>query len=73
MTESPSGARSVARIGRLPPYLFNITSELKLAARRRGEDVIDLSMGNPDGPTPAHIVANQGIKPFYERDRRPQK
>jgi alanine-synthesizing transaminase len=44
------------RIKRLPPYVFNITSELKMAARRRGEDIIDMSMGNPDGPTPAHIV-----------------
>jgi alanine-synthesizing transaminase len=46
-----------ARIRRLPPYVFNITAELKMAARRRGEDIIDLSMGNPDGPTPPHIVA----------------
>jgi aspartate/methionine/tyrosine aminotransferase len=45
-----------ARIKRLPPYVFNITAELKMAARRRGEDIIDLSMGNPDGPTPPHIV-----------------
>ncbi|KPK33835.1 MAG: glutamate-pyruvate aminotransferase [Betaproteobacteria bacterium SG8_40] len=45
-----------ARIKRLPPYVFNITGELKMAARRRGEDIIDLSMGNPDGPTPKHIV-----------------
>jgi len=44
------------RIKRLPPYVFNITSELKMAARRRGEDIIDMSMGNPDGPTPQHIV-----------------
>src|SRR6476659_5464321 len=44
------------RIKRLPPYVFNITNELKMAARRAGEDVIDLSMGNPDGPTPRHIV-----------------
>ena len=44
------------RIKRLPPYVFNVTGELKLAARRRGEDVIDFSMGNPDGPTPRHIV-----------------
>ena len=44
------------RIERLPPYVFNITSELKMAARRRGEDIIDMSMGNPDGPTPPHIV-----------------
>ncbi len=48
--------REFARIQRLPPYVFNITAELKMAARRRGEDVIDLSMGNPDGPTPKHIV-----------------
>ena len=45
-----------ARIKRLPPYVFNITAELKMAARRRGEDIIDMSMGNPDGPTPKHIV-----------------
>jgi alanine-synthesizing transaminase len=49
--------REFSRIKRLPPYVFNITNELKMAARRRGEDVIDLSMGNPDGPTPPHIVA----------------
>jgi alanine-synthesizing transaminase len=59
MSASPasSGQRRFARIDRLPPYVFNITAELKLAARRRGEDIIDLSMGNPDGATPAHIVA----------------
>jgi alanine-synthesizing transaminase len=45
-----------SRIKRLPPYVFNITNELKMAARRRGEDIIDLSMGNPDGATPKHIV-----------------
>ena len=44
------------RIKRLPPYVFNITGELKKAARRRGEDIIDMSMGNPDGPTPQHIL-----------------
>ncbi len=44
------------RIGRLPPYVFNITAELKAAARQRGEDVIDFGMGNPDQPTPKHIV-----------------
>src|SRR5512147_1511110 len=54
---SSAGKRRFARIDRLPPYVFNITAELKLAARRRGEDVIDMSMGNPDGATPAHIVA----------------
>jgi alanine-synthesizing transaminase len=46
-----------ARLTRLPPYVFSITSELKMAARRRGEDIIDFGMGNPDGPTPQHIVA----------------
>src|SRR5258708_16235933 len=45
-----------SRIKRLPPYVFSITTELKMAARRAGEDVIDLSMGSPDGPTPRHIV-----------------
>lgn len=44
------------RIKRLPPYVFNITNQLKMAARHRGEDIIDLSMGNPDGDTPKHIV-----------------
>jgi len=48
--------REFSRIKRLPPYVFNITNELKMGARRRGEDIIDLSMGNPDGPTPQHIV-----------------
>jgi alanine-synthesizing transaminase len=45
-----------SRIKRLPPYVFNITGELKMAARHRGEDIIDMSMGNPDGATPQHIV-----------------
>jgi alanine-synthesizing transaminase len=44
------------RIKRLPPYVFNITAELKMAARRRGDDIVDMSMGNPDGATPKHIV-----------------
>ncbi|MEW7311804.1 alanine transaminase [Buttiauxella gaviniae] len=51
-----SPKRRFSRIDRLPPYVFNITAELKMAARRRGEDIIDFSMGNPDGPTPPHIV-----------------
>jgi len=53
---SRSESRRFERIERLPPYVFNITAELKMAARRRGEDIVDLSMGNPDGATPAHIV-----------------
>ena len=51
-----SAPRDFSRIRRLPPYVFNITAELKMAARRRGEDIIDMSMGNPDGQTPQHIV-----------------
>lgn len=43
-------------IRRLPPYVFAIVNELKTKARTRGEDVIDLGMGNPDQPTPQHIV-----------------
>ena len=45
-----------SRIKRLPAYVFNITAELKAAARRRGEDIVDFGMGNPDGATPPHIV-----------------
>lgn len=45
-----------SRIERLPPYVFNTVNELKMAARRRGEDIIDFGMGNPDQPTPKHIV-----------------
>jgi alanine-synthesizing transaminase len=44
------------RLARLPAYVFNITSELKAAARKRGEDIIDFGMGNPDGATPKFIV-----------------
>jgi alanine-synthesizing transaminase len=44
------------RIKRLPPYVFAIVNDLKAAARARGEDIIDFGMGNPDQPTPKHIV-----------------
>ena len=44
------------RIRRLPPYVFSIVGDLKAAARARGEDIIDFGMGNPDQPTPQHIV-----------------
>jgi alanine-synthesizing transaminase len=44
------------RLTRLPAYVFNITNDLKASARRRGEDIIDFGMGNPDGATPKHIV-----------------
>src|SRR5947209_6003785 len=45
-----------ARMTRLPPYVFNVMGELKSAARKRGDDIVDFSMGNPDGATPDHIV-----------------
>ena len=45
------------RLTRLPAYVFNITGELKASARKRGEDIIDFGMGNPDDATPPHIVA----------------
>jgi alanine-synthesizing transaminase len=45
------------RIKRLPPYVFTEVNALKATARAAGRDVIDLGMGNPDGPTPPHIVA----------------
>ncbi len=48
--------REFLRIKRLPPYVFAIVNDLKYKARRRGEDIIDLGMGNPDIPTPKHIV-----------------
>ena len=44
------------KLNRLPPYLFAEVIALMAAARRRGEDVIDLGMGNPDLPTPSHVV-----------------
>ncbi|MCD6306298.1 MAG: alanine transaminase [Deltaproteobacteria bacterium] len=44
------------RMGRLPPYVFATVNKIKMKARRRGEDIVDLGMGNPDIPTPKHIV-----------------
>lgn len=44
------------RMTRLPPYVFATVNDLKMEARRNGEDIIDLGMGNPDIPTPTHIV-----------------
>jgi alanine-synthesizing transaminase len=46
-----------SRINRLPPYVFSHIARLKAEARARGEDIVDLGMGNPDGATPDHIVA----------------
>lgn len=51
-----SSKSNFVRINRLPPYVFAIINELKQAARARGEDIIDFGMGNPDRPTPEHIV-----------------
>ena len=48
--------REFPRIQRLPPYVLGIVNELKHEARRRGEDIIDFGLGNPDMPTPKHIV-----------------
>jgi alanine-synthesizing transaminase len=59
-----------SRIQRLPPYVFNITGEMKVSARRRGEDIIDFGMGNPDGATPKHIVdklIESAMKPATHR------
>jgi len=44
------------RIQRLPPYVFNEVNDIKLRARQRGEDIVDFGLGNPDQPTPQHIV-----------------
>jgi len=54
--EGSAPVEEFQRIKRLPPYVFNIVGELKQAARRRGEDIIDFGMGNPDQDTPKHIV-----------------
>lgn len=47
---------SFARLDRLPPYVFATVNDIKMEARRAGEDIIDLGMGNPDLSTPPHIV-----------------
>lgn len=44
------------RIKRLPPYVFSEVNSIKASARHNGKDIIDLGMGNPDSPTPEHIV-----------------
>ncbi len=53
---APSG-EEFHRIRRLPPYVFAEVNQAKARARGEGEDIIDLGMGNPDSPTPPHIVA----------------
>src|SRR6187549_1040157 len=52
----PSVTSDFYRIRRLPPYVFAEVNAMKAAARARGEDVIDLGMGNPDGHPPAHVI-----------------
>src|SRR5947199_358080 len=54
---TPTGMDEFYRIKRLPPYVFAIVNDLKNKARTKGEDIIDLGMGNPDMPTPKPIVA----------------
>ena len=67
--------KEFSRISRLPPYVFTIVGDLKLQARRRGEDIIDFGMGNPDLPTPKHIVdklceaATKGPNHRYSQSR----
>jgi len=67
--------KEFSRISRLPPYVFDIVGDLKLQARRRGEDIIDFGMGNPDLPTPKHIVdklceaATKGPNHRYSQSR----
>jgi alanine-synthesizing transaminase len=44
------------KLNRLPNYIFAVINEIKMEERRAGKDVIDFSMGNPDGDTPQHII-----------------
>ena len=54
-----------ARLNRLPPYVFATVDAMKMEARRKGEDIVDLGMGNPDLSTPKHIVDKNGhILPY---------
>lgn len=48
--------RDFSRINRLPPYVFSIVTSMKIEARKRGEDIIDMGMGNPDMGSPPHVV-----------------
>ena len=58
------------RIKRLPPYVFATVNELKMKARKAGEDIIDLGMGNPDIPTPQHIVDKASEALYNPRNHR---
>ncbi|MFW6055504.1 MAG: aminotransferase class I/II-fold pyridoxal phosphate-dependent enzyme, partial [Thermodesulfobacteriota bacterium] len=63
------------RMQRLPPYVFAQVNELKMQLRRQGDDIVDLGMGNPDIPTPEHIVnkmteaAQKGVNHRYSASR----
>jgi alanine-synthesizing transaminase len=48
--------KEFSRLDRLPPYVFTTVNKIKMDARRAGEDIVDLGMGNPDMETPKHIV-----------------
>ena len=64
------------RMKRLPLYLFTIIDHLKEEAKRKGIDVVDLGMGNPDQPTPKHIVeelCKQAKRPENHRYPRPNE
>lgn len=71
MRESESlPTRSFYRMERLPPYVFAEVNAMKAAARARGEDIVDLGMGNPDGPPPKHVIeklAEVAAKPNAHR------
>src|ERR1700730_12243115 len=59
MKRAPQGSELMPdfhRFKRLPPDIFEVVNRAKLAARNAGADIIDLGMGNPDLPTPAHVV-----------------
>ncbi|HJX32209.1 MAG TPA: aminotransferase class I/II-fold pyridoxal phosphate-dependent enzyme [Thermodesulfobacteriota bacterium] len=58
------------RIKRLPPYVLGVVNELKHQARKRGDDIIDLGMGNPDLPTPPHIVEKMNKAAANPRNHR---
>ena len=58
------------RIRRLPPYVFAEVNAMKAGARARGEDIVDLGMGNPDGAPPRHVIdklAEVAAKPTAHR------
>ena len=57
------------RVSLLPPYVFSEINNLKAKERLKGRDIIDLGMGNPDSPTPKHIVNKMisTIKNLYMR------